>query len=457
MNQADIEQPDNGLPARGVNNLASKLMLTLMPPNTAFWKLEIIDPRTRAEIDQTGQRANLDSVLGTISNGILQELRKSQVRRLFSRALKLALVTGDALLMLDDESEKLFNLRNFVVLRDPSGNMLEVITHEKVHVSTLSPELQELVTKPDNDGLVDLYTAAVRKNSENWELSQELDGRLVYHRPIQNEDMPFVSVAWMVLEGEHYGRPMVEDYAGDINSANALSAAVNEGSLMASRFVWLRNPSALSPAKTFSKARNGDVINGRPDDYTVAQAQKHADMATASARLDVLERRLEQVFLMNSSVTRHAERVTATEIRILHQELEEVLAEAYTSFAQNVQAPISRLMYGRFRRNQKQPNLNKVIELVIVTGIEGLGHGHDINRLDELQTRASTFPAMTPYINPEEMTLRYMNALGIAPTGLHVTAQQLAQQQAQANIDQSVTEAAPGVIQQGAAHMMENS
>ena len=66
--------PYQGIGARGTNNLASKLLLALLPPNTPFFRLAI-DEYTMAEIaGQGGMKGEFEKALGaTISLVIISK------------------------------------------------------------------------------------------------------------------------------------------------------------------------------------------------------------------------------------------------------------------------------------------------------------------------------------------------------------------------------------------------
>jgi len=87
-------------------------------------------------------------------------------------------------------------------------------------------------------------------------------------------------------------------------------------------------------------------------------------------------------FLLNSSVQRSAERVTAEEVRYMAQELETALGGVYSILSQEFQYPLVNLLLGRMEQSGKMPKMPKdAVKPTIVTGMEALGRGQDLNKL----------------------------------------------------------------------------
>lgn len=55
--------PFQGIGARGVNNLASKLLLALVPPNSPFFRLTVDDFKLQELTQQEGARAEVEEAL----------------------------------------------------------------------------------------------------------------------------------------------------------------------------------------------------------------------------------------------------------------------------------------------------------------------------------------------------------------------------------------------------------
>ena len=62
----DLYQPYQSVGSRGVNNLASKLLLLLFPPNSPFFRLSV-DSETKKElVNQPGLKTKIEETLANI-------------------------------------------------------------------------------------------------------------------------------------------------------------------------------------------------------------------------------------------------------------------------------------------------------------------------------------------------------------------------------------------------------
>ena len=72
----------------GVNNLASKLMLLLLPPNAPFFRLAM-DTKTKQELDGEGElRAEIEQGLAGIEREVMSEIENRALRVNFFEALQ---------------------------------------------------------------------------------------------------------------------------------------------------------------------------------------------------------------------------------------------------------------------------------------------------------------------------------------------------------------------------------
>ena len=95
--------PYQSVGARGVNNLASALLLSLLPPNAPFFRL-VIDEREKMKMDQVdpGLRTQVEAGLSDIERAISREIEINNIRVSTFEALRHLVVTGNALLYLPD-------------------------------------------------------------------------------------------------------------------------------------------------------------------------------------------------------------------------------------------------------------------------------------------------------------------------------------------------------------------
>lgn len=120
---------------------------------------------------------------------------------------------------------------------------------------------------------------------------------------------------------------------------------------------------------------------------------------------------------------------------MLSQELESSLGGLYSLLSNELQLPlIERLMFV-MSKSKKLPKLPKnLVQPVIVTGVEALGRGNDLNKLDQFLAGAAQVvgpQAVAQFVNVQEYFKRRATALGIKTVGLIKTEEQLAQESQQ--------------------------
>lgn len=379
--------PFQGIGARGVNNLASKLLLSLVPPNSPFFRLSI-DDFDLAALGDAGRGA-VEEALGRIERAAQQEIETSAVRVPVFEAIKQLIVAGNALVYLPKkDGMKVFRLDRFVCHRDTMGNLLEIITKEAVAFDMLPDSVKELLKQEDNQEQsthksLDLFTYVCRKDKK-WEVYQEVMGvEVPDSRGSYAEDKnPFIPLRFSRIDGESYGRGFVEEYIGDLKSLESLTQAIVEGSAASSKVLFLVRPNGTTKARDLAKSPNGAIVNGDANDISTLQVQKASDFNVAAQTIQAITERMSFAFLLNSSVQRSAERVTAEEVRYMAQELETALGGVYSILSQEFQYPLVNLLLGRMEQSGKMPKMPKdSVKPTIVTGMEALGRGQDLNKL----------------------------------------------------------------------------
>jgi len=140
---------------------------------------------------------------------------------------------------------------------------------------------------------------------------------------------------------------------------------------------------------------------------------------------------------MNSSIRRDAERVTAEEIRVARQELEIALGGVYAILSQEFQLPLVEILMHRMAKNKKIPKLpGDALKPLIVTGVEALGRGEDLNKLGQfLQSLAPLGEQAMAELNISDYIKRLAGSLGIDTAGL-IKSEEQKQMEQQAAMEQ---------------------
>ena len=429
--------PYQSVGARGINNLASKLLMTLLPPNSPFFRLSIDD----FDIEQLAgkdARGAVEEALSRIERAAMQEIEATAVRVPVHEALKQLIVSGNALVYLPKTGGmKVFRLDRYVVKRDTMGNVLEIITKETVSPMMLPKEAQEIIATSeehdrDTTKNCDLYTYICRKGNK-FEIYQEVKGFVIpsTQGTFPLEKLPFIPLRFIRIDGEDYGRGYVEEYIGDLRSLEALTRAIVEGAAASSKVLFLVRPNGTTKQSTLAKAPNGAIVQGDANDVTTLQVQKYNDFRVAQETASTITERLSFAFLLNSAIQRNAERVTAEEIRYSAQELETALGGVYSILSQEFQLPLVKLLLARLESTGKMPKMPKdSVKPQIVTGLEALGRGQDLNKLSQFLSFLQPLgpEIISQNLNVEDYIDRLGASLGIDTGGLVKSAEQKAQE-----------------------------
>lgn len=438
-----LPTPFQGLGARGVNNLASKLLLALMPPNSPFFRLTVDDYTLEQMTQQEGMRAEVEEALGKIERAVMYDIEAQAIRVSTGEGLKQLLVAGNVLLYLAPEGGmKVYRLDRYVVRRDPMGNVLEIIVQDVVSPEALPAEfLSKLKDAPQmtKEKTLELYTRIYRDGGQ-WRIYQEVKGQIVpgTEGTYPLDKSPWLALRFTKIDGEDYGRGYVEEYYGDLRSLEALTQAIVEGSAAAAKVLFLVNPNGTTEQRTLTESPNGAVRTGNAQDVTVLQVEKFADFRIAFETVESISQRLSFAFLLNTAVQRGGERVTAEEIRYMAGELEDALGGVYSILSQEFQFPLVQRLILQLEKRKKIPSLPKdTVRPAITTGLEALGRGHDLNKLDAfIQGVNQTFgpEVVARYLNVGDYMTRRGTALGLDMKGLvrsEEEVQAMEQQQAQ--------------------------
>ena len=453
-----------GAGARGVSSLSAKLLLALMPPSQPFFRLTIDAGKIRDWLEQQGGEQDsaltkLDQMLSSMERQVVRRLDQLQARNAVFEAIKHLLVGGNALLYVGKENIRMYSLRSFVVDRDPEGNVTEIVVREQVsekYMPAKEPGESEAGDR-NGDDREDVYThITLDPREDRVEWYQEYDGKKLRGTAgfSRFDTNPWIPLRLHRVAGESYGRGLVEQVIGDLQSLESLTKAIVQGSLIAAKAIGLVNPNGTTRADVLARAENGAIVAGNAADVEFLQVQKNNDFSTALSTMQLIERRLQFTFLTNEAVQRDAERVTAEEIRLMAEQLEQGLGGVYSVLSAELQLPLIRRVMHLMEVTGELPEIPKgLVEPQITTGLEAIGRGNDKQRLTTfLQTVAASIgpEQFLQYINPSELIRRFAAADGIDTAGLVKDEQQLQAEQAQMQQANVAQQLAQGAIQSGA-------
>lgn len=452
----DLPTPYQSVGARGVNNLAAKMLGALFPVNQPVFRLTIDDAALEELTQQEGQRAPVEEALNRMERITTSFMEGAAFRPTLYEALRHGIIVGNVLLNFTEDTLRAIPLENYAVKRSCTGKMLRLIIKEATTFGELPVATQALLleqnttNKYDEESKIDLYTH-VRRKGKMYEVVQEVDGLELAETKgtYTAEKLPFIPMRFNRVNGENYGRGYVEEYIGDLISLEGLSQSLLEGAAGAARLLFLVNPNGTTDKEDLANAPNGEFVDGNAAEVQALQVNKGADFAVAQRQMDTIEARLSYAFLLNSAVQRGGERVTAEEIRFLAQELESALGGIYSILTQELQLPLVKLIMGHLEAKGKLPKLPKdTVTPTVVTGVEALGRGQDLSRLKEFLQTIAALPGALERLNVDDLLKRIGASLGIDMKGLVKTLDEMQAEQQQATMQQMAMSAAAPVAGQ---------
>ena len=383
----DTDQLTNGftsLGAEGATHLTNKLMLALFAPSRPFMRLELERKVKEQLIANLGVTEDeLTSVLVAGEQDAMEQLEQAGERSVLFEILLHLVCLGNVLMDLSGDGINLIGIRDYVVRRNAKGKVMTLVLREKYCFYELDEQAQkEYQAKIGNakyDDKVCLYTwvrwteKGYRSSVwvEDCELSDSYKGKWT------EDTMPWHPLTWRLPARQHYGVGRAEDYANDLAEHESLSRALSDGSALASTFRWLANPGGQTRPEDVTNAVNGAVVPGVANDLSLVFANIGNQLNTVLQIRQDVARRIGTGFLMNSAVTRDAERVTAAEIRVQALELEGTLGGNYSRLGVDMQKPISHWMLKKAQIKLQGTQ----IKPIIITGLEALSRSSDRDRM----------------------------------------------------------------------------
>lgn len=456
----DLPTPYQDIGARGLNNLAAKLLQILFPANEPFQRHTMDDFLIQKVTGREGMRAVVEEALDRYDRTLMSYIESTGYRPAAFEALKQLLMAGNVLeYETPDNGPKLFRLDNYVVKRDPVGNVLIIVAKEKVSGLELPEDvlsaLQEAgktnASANQDEDSYDLYTMVERTRS-GWTVFQEVGGMVLPESrgTYPKDKCPWNALRLIVVHGEDYGRSYVEEYLGALMTLEGLTKAIVQAAAAAAKVIFLVKPNSSTRPEALTRSESGDVKPGNVDDVGAVQAEKYADLRVPLEAANRLVESLSAVFLMTSSIQRQGERVTATEWRYMVAELEVVLGGIYATLGKEWQLSKVRVIAHRLQRSGRLPRLPDGVKPSIVTGVEALGRGNDLTKLTQF---LDLLQRLGPDVASGEVVLsdfvkRAGAAVGIDMKGLVPTEEQRAAQQQQAQLQQLVAQLGPNAVNQ---------
>lgn len=445
-NNQELQHDYQSVGAQAVRHVVNKLMLALFAPSRPAMRLDL-STDAKNELGQAGVSPNdLVDILAAAEADAWKGIDREAMRPKLYELMTHLVVTGNSLLDTSGEVVRVIGLKHYVVKRNQTGKVIEVIQRDCLDFDELVPEVQALLPNKKPGDKVEFYRWVRYRGKKYW-MSQWVDKEPLpkeFGGSWPEEQLPLRPLAWDLADGNDYGTGLVEDYQGDLAALSMMSKALVEAAILASEFRWLVNPAGQTKPEDMASSGNGDALSGIQGDITLVSAGTHNAVPHLQSTAADYINRIGRGFLLGSAVTRQAERVTAEEIRMQAEELETSLGGAYSRIAVDLQTPLA---YYLLRKINFKMN-GKAITPVIVTGLDALSRNGDLTNLMLFLSDMSAVDALSPETKAKLNLDRVIRALA-AGRGLSAN-EYISQDGAQAAAPPPAEGEAPPPTEQGA-------
>lgn len=388
---------NDSIGARAVNHLSNKVVTTLFRPQGPFFRLSL-SAKQMKKIRALSQDAD-PAELAALTTKIEEELNATEreameyldmvaYRPQATFAAQLLVTTGNALVYHPKgKPVQVFSLRDYCIVRDLSGTVIEIMTRECKSFDTFHPDVQEKLRShktsqtPEYEDTSDVvvYTRIELEDDGKFHAEQEAGFVKLDTEGASwpREILPWIPLTWTLVRGEDYGRGLVEDYSGAFHAIEVLTQSlINLAGIMGD-IKFLVNPSSLIDVQALNNSEPGSYHSGKEGDVTAVQTDKNNDANFIVTMIQRYEKQIAQAFLLNSSVTRDAERVTAEEIRIQANELEMSVGGIYSRMALQWQGPTAYITLDHIDFKGVQNDIRPQI----ITGMDSLSRQGELENV----------------------------------------------------------------------------
>lgn len=433
-----VERDFQEIGALLVNNLAAKLTRLLFPTQYAFFKASA-SPTFKEWAAKKGYTEDqLDAKFAELEMASKSRLFVNAGYAALILALKYLIVTGNVLIYRDSIRGKVtvWGPNCFSVRRDGTGELLDCVLKEYTTVEALPEELQTALrmaqkakySRPEQ--VVEKYTRiqrTYRNGVVGFTVSQEVDCLPVGDASWYPSNLcPWMCPTWTLIPGEHYGRGLVEDYAGGFAKLSSLSESAALYGVEMTRVLHLVGAGSGSDIDEMNNAESGQYVRG---DAGAVQAYEAGDAAKAQqidAQIQGTFLRLAKAFMYQGQA-RQAERVTAYELQQEAQEAEYALGGAISTLSGGIQVPMAHVLMSEVSQDAMTGLVMGELRPDVTAGIDALGRSADVqNLIQAAQEIAGIVPVaqLDKRINPQRMVDVILAGRSIDPTTVFFTPEQ---------------------------------
>ena len=395
--QDQLPQPYSSVAARGVTAMASRMLSALLPLNDSpFFRFDV----------SSGAQPEMEvySYLSNLSYQVYNKLSSGNLRETIYQILQHLIVIGDVMVILEDDLNlRIIRLDRFVVRRNVYGDIEEVIYKEYETLAEQDNNADIFASSLDMDsrsGYKPIYTQLKKKDGIWFSKTEDLEGNVINSGEYTVPN--FTVLRWSGIPGENYGRSHCEDLIGDIKTLEGFTEGLING-ITASSIFWMAvDPTGMAEVDDINGTPTGGWIGARPGEVHVVSpaTTMNPQIGHTQSGVDILRRELGRAFLLDSASLPNKDRVTATAVRMLGQELENVLGGAFSAIARDLMVPlVGRTVFLMINEGEVDNRLEGLfskegglLNVEIVTGLQALSRESDLQKLMQMGEMVRNLP-----------------------------------------------------------------
>lgn len=406
---SELQLAKDSIGAKGVNHLSNRVVDVLFPaPPRTFFRLEVEDKLKEmaegvlaaanggdvkaAEAELSKASTDLETKLAAKEREAIKHMDTILYRPNAINLAQLLIITGNALIFHPPSKKpvQVYTLRDYIVVRDLSGEIILIMLKESKAFETFAPAVQDALRqapagsggpkKYEDDTEITIYTKIELDGDLGkyvvTQAAEEVDLKLT-DATFAKDKLPWIPLTWKLIRGENYGRGLVEEYSGAFHAINILTGSLLNISGVMGDIKFFVDPISNIDVDFLNKSLPGSYHSGRAEDVSALSLEKLNDAQFIATMVERYEKIISQAFLLNSQAVRNAERVTAEEIRAMAQELETSHGGIYSRLASQWQRPTAFLLLDDIGFNGEDFG----IVPRIITGMESLSRLGEIDAI----------------------------------------------------------------------------
>lgn len=477
----NLPPPNQATNGRALVNLASRIMLTALPPGLPILKYNIIEHKLKDDFEADPTLYSFTILaLARREIAIRQRMEATTTRTAYGELAMQLILAGNAMWRhININSPSVHKMTDYVVKRNASGEQLSNILKMKINLLDVDAETRGFIQNvrqyntDKSEGLGDevfIYCCCklhrVSSKEKVWLYWEEYKGEMIPGTDVvADHDAPPQYAAWMKPNyGFNWGTSYAVQYEGDMYIVENQNGSLNDGA-EAAALTWIFvRPGGVTSKRVLDKAENLKTMHGDANDITVFRLEKGGDFNFVVSTVERAERRLGQAFLQVSSIQRSGERVTAEEWKQMSAELNMAMGGLYSTFAQGAGAVIITRFSAMAEEEDKdlQPLPKGVTRVMPITGMDAMAIDEEQSNLEralEVAQRLLGPEATGSKLDIDEALRRILAGNRVRPDGLLLSMQTQQANTADANAQAAsatVLEKAAGPIaKEGAAALSE--